>query len=184
MQPHPISADTLSRRSMADSAASIARAIAPFLGHRERIAELEAKIAELEEEILRHECHDRRVEHFVGHARYSLQQYLDHNPDPRDGADLRHVMEMLDRITLSDSWFGSSSSRINPSSSASDGPSTPRAKGKGKGEDGANRKGTGFRFPCALPDDRPNPKGKGKRPKGKGKGKGKGKYPKGKGHHY
>ena len=54
---------------MADNVTTIARTIAPFLGHRERIAELEAKIAELEEEILRHECHDRRVEHFVGHAR-------------------------------------------------------------------------------------------------------------------
>ena len=88
---------------MADNATTIARTIAPFLGHRERIAELEAKIAELEEEILRHERHDRQVEHFVGHARYSLQQYRDHNPNPREGADLRHAMEVLDRITLSDS---------------------------------------------------------------------------------
>ena len=158
---------------MADNATTIARTIAPFLGHQERIAELLAKIAYYEEVILRHERHDRQVEHCVGHARYSLQQYLDHNPNPRGGANLRHVIMMLDRIM-----------GIIPSSSTSDGPSTPRAKGKGKGEDGANRKGTGFRFPCALPDDHPNPKGKGKRPKGKGKGKGKGKYPKGKGHHY
>ena len=169
---------------MADSAVPIARAIAPFLGHRERIAELLAKIAYYEEVILRHECHDRQVEHCVGHARYSLQQYLDHNPNSGEGVDLRHVIMMLDRIPLREGWFDSSSSGIIQSSSSSGGPSTPRAKGKGKGEDGANRKGTGFRFPCALPDDRPNPKGKGKRPKGKGKGKGKGKYPKGKGHHY
>ena len=86
---------------MADHTVTIARTIEPFLGHQEKIAELEEKIRKLEAE-------ERRVAHFAGHARYALEQLQLEQLQLRDGnfvrgSSLHHVWKMILAITGDDS---------------------------------------------------------------------------------